>query len=49
VVLSRGRVLADGPPSTLAAEARDPQVRALLDAPRRQAERLRARLGGGEP
>jgi osmoprotectant transport system ATP-binding protein len=49
VVLGEGRVLAEGPPTALAAEARDPRVRALMDAPRRQAERLRARLGGGEP
>jgi osmoprotectant transport system ATP-binding protein len=46
VVLSEGRILADGAPAALLSEARDPQVRALLDAPRRQAERLTARLAG---
>ena len=44
VVLGEGRVLADGPAAALAASATDPEVRALLDAPRRQAERLRERL-----
>jgi len=47
VVLKAGRILADGPPAELAARSNDPDVRALLDAPRRQAERLRARLGSG--
>lgn len=46
VVLGEGRVLADGPAAELAANATDPQVRALLEAPRRQAERLRERLAG---
>jgi osmoprotectant transport system ATP-binding protein len=45
VVLADGRLLADGAPGELMAQARDPQVRALLEAPRRQAERLRERLG----
>jgi osmoprotectant transport system ATP-binding protein len=49
VVLGRGRILADGAPAALVAEAADPEVRALLDAPRRQAERLRARLAGAPP
>jgi osmoprotectant transport system ATP-binding protein len=44
VVLKAGRILADGTPRDLSASARDPDVRALLDTPRRQAERLRARL-----
>jgi osmoprotectant transport system ATP-binding protein len=44
VVLSKGRILADGAPAKLLAEARDPEVRALLEAPKRQADRLRARL-----
>jgi len=43
VVLKAGRVLADGAPADLVAGA-DPDVRALLEAPRRQAERLRERL-----
>jgi osmoprotectant transport system ATP-binding protein len=45
VVLSKGRILADGAPAQLLAEARDPEVRALLEAPKRQADRLRERLG----
>jgi len=44
VVVSQGRVIADGPPQALAASS-DAEVAALLAAPRRQAERLRARLG----
>ena len=43
VVLKAGRVLADGTPAALLAGG-DPDVRALLEAPRRQAERLRERL-----
>jgi osmoprotectant transport system ATP-binding protein len=45
VVLRGGRVAADGAPGALLATAADPHVRALLEAPRRQAERLRERLG----
>jgi osmoprotectant transport system ATP-binding protein len=45
VILKAGRILADGAPAALMAAA-DPDVRALLDAPRRQAERLKQRLGG---
>ncbi|WP_411286638.1 ATP-binding cassette domain-containing protein [Phenylobacterium sp.] len=44
VVLKDGQVLADGRPAELLAQTTDPDVRALLEAPRRQAERLRARL-----
>ena len=47
VVLSAGRILADGKPAELLARSQDPEVRALLEAPKRQAERLRARLEGG--
>jgi osmoprotectant transport system ATP-binding protein len=47
VVLSSGELLADGAPGELLASATDPRVRALLEAPRRQAERLSARLAGG--
>jgi osmoprotectant transport system ATP-binding protein len=47
VVLSNGRILADGAPAALLAGAIDPEVRALLEAPKRQADRLRARLEGG--
>jgi len=45
VVLKSGRVLADGTPADLLARSTDPDVRALLEAPKRQAERLRERLG----
>jgi osmoprotectant transport system ATP-binding protein len=45
VVLAHGRILADGAPAELLAKTRDPDVRALLEAPKRQAERLRERLG----
>jgi osmoprotectant transport system ATP-binding protein len=44
VVLKAGQVVADGAPGHLLATAQDADVRALLEAPRRQAERLRARL-----
>jgi osmoprotectant transport system ATP-binding protein len=45
VVLKAGRILADGAPRELLAQAKDPDVLALLEAPKRQAERLRERLG----
>ncbi|WP_296597359.1 ABC transporter ATP-binding protein [Phenylobacterium sp.] len=45
VVLKAGRILADGAPAELLSHAADPDVRALLEAPKRQAERLRERLG----
>ena len=45
VVLAGGRILADGVPARLLATETDPDVLALLEAPRRQAERLRERLG----
>ena len=44
VVLKAGRIAADGAPAALLASAEDPDVRALLDAPRRQAQRLSERL-----
>jgi osmoprotectant transport system ATP-binding protein len=47
VVLREGAIVADGLPADLLAQTRDEGVRALLEAPRRQAERLRARLDGG--
>lgn len=47
VVVSGGRILADGAPGDLLAETDDPEARALLEAPRRQAERLNAKLAGG--
>jgi osmoprotectant transport system ATP-binding protein len=45
-VLADGRLLAEGEPRALLETATDPQVRALLEAPKRQADRLRARLAG---
>ncbi|MFN3523235.1 MAG: ATP-binding cassette domain-containing protein [Phenylobacterium sp.] len=44
VVMRAGAVVADGAPGELMAGAADPDVRALLETPRRQAERLRERL-----
>ena len=46
VVLRDGLIVADGAPAELLAQTTDPDVRALLEAPKRQAERLRAKLGG---
>jgi osmoprotectant transport system ATP-binding protein len=46
VVLDAGRILADGTPAELLSGGADPAVRALLEAPKRQAERLAAKLGG---
>ena len=46
VVLRDGAVVADGTPAALLAATDDPGVRALLDSPRRQAERLAAKLNG---
>ncbi len=44
VVLEGGSIVADGRPGELLASTDNPEVRALLEAPRRQAERLRQRL-----
>src|SRR3569623_1261486 len=50
VVLRDGRIVADGAPAALLAETPDPDVRALLESPRRQAARLQAKLAGeGRP
>jgi osmoprotectant transport system ATP-binding protein len=49
VVLKAGRIVADGRPAELLANTEDPDVRALLEAPKRQAERLAARLSEGAP
>jgi osmoprotectant transport system ATP-binding protein len=46
VVLKSGRIVADGAPAELLATTEDPDARALLEAPRRQAARLAERLGG---
>ncbi len=48
VVLDAGEVLADDVPAALMAGHSDPRVRALMDTPRRQAERVRA-LTGASP
>ncbi len=48
VVLRDGAIVADGAPAQLLAETKDPGVRALLESPKRQAERLRARFGAAE-
>jgi osmoprotectant transport system ATP-binding protein len=47
VVMRQGRLAADGSPAVLM-EGSDPDVRALIDMPRRQAERVRTRLAGGD-
>jgi osmoprotectant transport system ATP-binding protein len=46
VVMRAGAIVADGRPAELLARTADPDVRALLEAPKRQAERLRAKLAG---
>ena len=47
VVLGSGRVLADASPAALLAGHPDERVRALMETPRRQAERVRALEAGG--
>jgi len=47
VVMKAGRVLADDRPRALLAGASDPDVAALMDMPRRQAERVRALMDEG--
>ena len=47
VVMKAGRILADGAPGDLLAQAADAEVRGLLEAPLRQARRLEARFGAG--
>lgn len=42
VVVRSGSIVADGPPHELLAAHPDPSVRALMEMPRRQAERVRA-------
>ena len=46
VVLRDGAIVADGTAADLLAKTADADVRALLEAPKRQAERLREKLGG---
>ncbi|ATQ43141.1 ATP-binding cassette domain-containing protein [Caulobacter mirabilis] len=47
VVLRDGVVAADGAPARLLESVTDPEVRALIETPRRQARRLAERLGDG--
>ena len=47
VVMHAGKVLADATPSALLAGHPDARVRALMETPRRQAERVRALEAGG--
>ncbi len=47
VVMAAGRLRAEGSAADLA-RSDDPDVRALIDTPRRQAERVRQRLGAAE-
>jgi osmoprotectant transport system ATP-binding protein len=42
VVMNRGEIIADATPHALMTDHPDPVVRALVDTPRRQAERVRA-------
>jgi osmoprotectant transport system ATP-binding protein len=46
VVMDHGKMLADAPPATLLAGHPDPKVQALMETPRRQAERVRAMSEG---
>jgi osmoprotectant transport system ATP-binding protein len=46
IVLEEGRLIADGPPGSLLADQQHPTVRALMETPRRQAERVRALAAG---
>jgi osmoprotectant transport system ATP-binding protein len=48
VVMRAGRILADDAPRALMAGHPDPEVRALMDMPRRQAERVRDLMDGGD-
>jgi osmoprotectant transport system ATP-binding protein len=44
IVMRSGRIVADGPPQALMAGHHDDDVRAMMEMPRRQAERVRAVL-----
>jgi osmoprotectant transport system ATP-binding protein len=46
LVLDKGRLIADAAPSALLAGSADPRVQALMETPRRQAERVRALASG---
>jgi osmoprotectant transport system ATP-binding protein len=47
IVVREGAIVADGEPRELLSGHEDPGVRALMDMPRRQTERVRAMLNGG--
>lgn len=47
VVIRDGRIIADGAPRSLLTDPPDEDVRALMEMPRRQADRVRALLDGG--
>jgi osmoprotectant transport system ATP-binding protein len=49
VVMKGGRVLAQDIPRALLSPSADPDVRALMAVPKRQAERIRAAMGEGAP
>jgi osmoprotectant transport system ATP-binding protein len=49
VVIRQGAIVADGEPRELLVEEDDPGVRALMDMPRRQSERVRALLAERAP
>jgi osmoprotectant transport system ATP-binding protein len=45
VVMDKGKVLADATPAVLLAGHEDPRVRALMETPRRQVDRVRELAG----
>ena len=47
VVMSAGRIVADGAPAALMHGPADSEVASLMEMPRRQAERIRALMEGG--
>ncbi len=47
-VMRQGRLIAAGTPGELVSGSADPDVRALMDMPRRQAERVQTRLSGDD-
>jgi len=49
VVMKQGRVLAQDVPRALLLDETQPDVRALMAMPKRQAERIRAAMGEGDP
>ena len=49
VVMKQGRVLAQDVPRALLLDETQPDVRDLMAMPKRQAERIRAAMGEGDP